>query len=383
VLLSAVEKASCSWAGLRPKPLYVQPDDSSCCVGTTSRRQSYRHFSTGRCTEPSLSVVIRIRTELQPQKSAQVIIAGNYGCQIQKFTMTWIKDDNRSWYQKFCMNVLKQGPVPSHVGIIMDGNRRYAKHLCVSTIEGHKKGFETLADTLRWCWEFGVTELTAYVFSIENFKRSKEEVDGLMALAKEKFEKLLNEHERLNEEGVCVQIIGDWTLVPDDLKPLFAKVMVLTRHNSRARLNVAFAYTSRNEITRGIRTIHEGIADNLLLPEDVSEDFLTDTFRMLPSKPLDLLVRTSGETRLSDFLLWQSSETVLCFTDVLWPEFTIWNLMAAVFYYQINIMSIKKLQLRDYKNTHTASQMSRQQDYLSLIAENFWKQMEIEAAVLG
>ncbi|CAG7723229.1 unnamed protein product [Allacma fusca] len=302
--------------------------------------------------------------------------------QIQE-TMAWVREDDRTWIQKLCMNVLKQGPIPKHIGFIMDGNRRYAQKSAVANIQGHVKGFEKLTETLRWCWDFGVTELTVYVFSIENFKRPKEEVDGLMKLAKEKFEKLLEENERLQEQGVCVQIIGDWSLVPPGLRPLMAKVMILTRHNSKAKLNVAFAYTSRNEITRGIRSIEKGLFDGDISLEDVSEDLLEGSFRILPSQPLDLLVRTSGETRLSDFLLWQSSETVLCFTKVLWPEFTIWHLMAAMFNYQVNYMSIKQLKLVSSLSDIDSKEDVRKNSFIADHADKIWLQLEKEAAVLS
>jgi len=110
---------------------------------------------------------------------------------------------------------------------------------------------------------------------------------------------------RLMEEGVCVQITGDWAWVPLELRPIMAKAMILTRHNRRAKLNVAFAYTGRNEITRGIQSLQQGVLDGNLEVDDLNEDLLSKSFHILPTLPLDLLVRTSGETRLSDFLLWQ------------------------------------------------------------------------------
>jgi ditrans,polycis-polyprenyl diphosphate synthase len=173
------------------------------------------------------------------------------------------------------------------------------------------------------------------------------------------------------KEGICIQIVGDWSLVPDDLRPIMAKTMTLTRYNTRAKLNVAFAYTckpnvllispdkqlimynyiitARNEITRGIKSIQRGLVDGDILEEDVNSKLLEESFYIIPSKPLDLLVRTSGETRLSDFLLWQSTETVLCFSNVLWPEFTYWHLLSVVFQFQIDTLNlVSKLMLYEY-----------------------------------
>lgn len=107
--------------------------------------------------------------------------------------MAWIKESSYSWLQKLCINVIKSGEVPKHVAFIMDGNRRFAKKANVKKIEGHVKGFDKLAETLQWCLELGIPEVTVYAFSIENFKRSPEEVETLMKLAKEKFYQLLNE----------------------------------------------------------------------------------------------------------------------------------------------------------------------------------------------
>jgi ditrans,polycis-polyprenyl diphosphate synthase len=296
--------------------------------------------------------------------------------------MSWIREDERTWIQKFCGNVLKQGPIPKHVGFIMDGNRRYAKKADVTKIEGHTRGFEKLAETLRWCRDMGITEVTVYAFSIENFKRSPEEVDALVNLAKEKFEKLLEEQEKLDEEGVCVQIIGDWSLVPEKLKPLMAKSMLLTKNNTKTKLNVAFAYTSRNEMTRGIQHLVDGIDNGDLNQEDLSEELLEDTFQLLPAQPLDLLVRTSGETRLSDFLLWQSSESVLCFTTVLWPEFTFWHLLGAIFNYQVNHMAIQKMKKSETRPTSVES-TARIDAFLDKLRTEQWDELRSEATKLG
>lgn len=122
--------------------------------------------------------------------------------------MSWFVDTPLTAFQRFCAKILKTGPVPFHVGFIMDGNRRYANKTQVKRKEGHNKGFEKLAECLQWCREFGIREVTVYAFSIENFKRSKEEVDTLMELAREKYKKLLEEKERLMEEGVRIRVIG-------------------------------------------------------------------------------------------------------------------------------------------------------------------------------
>jgi len=173
--------------------------------------------------------------------------------------------------------------------------------------------------------------VTVYAFSIENFKRSQEEVDTLMSLAREKFRRLLEEKERLTERGVCVRIVGRLSLLPQDLRALLAETMLATKDNKKARLNIAFAYTGRDEIATAASDIVQGVKDGLLSPDDITEQLMDEAMQL--SAP-DLLVRTSGELRLSDFMLWQVSDTCLYFTEVLWPEFKIWDLLSAIIYFQ-------------------------------------------------
>lgn len=248
--------------------------------------------------------------------------------------MSWLVDSSLTFFQKFWMNVLKCGPIPRHIAFIMDGNRRFATKTHVQKSEGHSKGFEKLAECLQWCLELGVKEVTVYAFSIENFKRSKEEVDTLMKLAREKFKVLFEEKEKLMKNDVCIRVIGNLDLLPDDIKKSIAKSMLLTKDNQKSILNVGFAYTSTDEICHSIKTIVEGVKSNHILIEDINEDVLSQCMYTNLSPNPDILIRTSGEVRLSDFLLWQCSNSQLYFAEVLWPEFNIWDLMACVFKYQ-------------------------------------------------
>lgn len=227
--------------------------------------------------------------------------------------MSWVRDSNLSWVQRFAIKVIKCGRIPRHVAFIMDGNRRYAKklHLKTST-EGHIHGFDKLAEALQWCLDIGIEEVTVYAFSIENFKRSKNEVDALLEMAREKFTKFMEEKDRLNERGICFRLIGNWSLLPPDLQKCAAEAMLLTKNNNKAVLNVAFAYTSRDEMTHSIKDIVEGIKCDKLLVDDLSDDLITQCMYSGQSRDLDLLVRTSGESRLSDFLLWQVTTSHNC-----------------------------------------------------------------------
>ncbi|KYN01879.1 PREDICTED: dehydrodolichyl diphosphate synthase complex subunit DHDDS [Cyphomyrmex costatus] len=248
--------------------------------------------------------------------------------------MSWIKEHSLNWFQSLALRIIKTGKVPKHVAFIMDGNRRYANKQNLEKREGHSKGFDKMAETLYWCMDLGIVEVTVYAFSIENFKRNKEEVDNLMDLARQKFKRLLEEKEKLMDMGVCIRVIGNLSIIPEDICKLIAEAMTVTKENNRAFLNLAFAYTSRDEITHAIKDIIQGVKDTDILPEDITEDLITDCLYTYKSPNPDLLIRTSGETRLSDFLMWQISNTCIYFTEVLWPEFSIWNFLSAIFYYQ-------------------------------------------------
>ncbi|CAH1798900.1 unnamed protein product [Owenia fusiformis] len=239
-----------------------------------------------------------------------------------------------TWYHRLCQRVLKAGPVPRHVAFIMDGNRRFAKKQHIERAEGHVKGFDKLAETLDWCLRLGITEVTVYAFSIENFKRSKEEVEGLMELAKQKFTRLLQERELIEKHDVCVRVIGDITMLPSDVQEVVAEAVYISRNNKKAILNVCLAYTSRDEICNAMRECAEGVELGIIKDSDITERVLENCFYTNKSRKLDMLVRTSGEVRLSDFMLWQSSYSVLSFVEVLWPEFSVWHMYAGVLHYQ-------------------------------------------------
>ncbi|XP_067675918.1 dehydrodolichyl diphosphate synthase complex subunit DHDDS-like [Haliotis asinina] len=281
--------------------------------------------------------------------------------------MSWFPErQNRSWLQRVCASVLKAGPVPKHVGIIMDGNRRFAVKNSMEKAEGHLKGFDKLAETLDWCLDLGICEVTVYAFSIENFKRSKEEVDCLMELARKKFARLLEEKELIEKHGVCIRVLGNLRLLPTDVQKTIAEAVELTKHNNRAILNVCFAYTARDDMCTAMREMVEGVSKGLLKHSDISEDLLGKCLYTSQSRHLDLLIRTSGEVRLSDFLLWESSYSCLAFVKVLWPEFSIWHLYGAVLHYQRSYQAIQNAKLN---SAIEQERILRESDYQSTMQQ--------------
>lgn len=256
--------------------------------------------------------------------------------------MIWLEKTPRSWLESFVIKVLQSGPIPQHVAFIMDGNRRYADKFNLNQMDGHSHGFQKLSESLDWCLDLGIKEVTVYAFSIENFKRSKEEVENLMQMIREKLKELMEEKEKLDKYGVCVRVLGDISLLPSDIQKTIADVVLYSRHNNSLFINVCLAYTSQEEMCRAAEEISDGVSNGLLKPEDISEE-LFDQCMYNSSEP-DIVVRTSGEVRLSDFLLWQSSYSLLSFVKVLWPEFSIWHLFASIWNYQHCLKYIKKSQ---------------------------------------
>jgi len=246
----------------------------------------------------------------------------------------WMKQYDLSWSEWLGVKVLRQGRVPRHVAVIMDGNRRFARQAGQEVISGHRAGFEKLAETLQWCREIGIREVTVYAFSIENFNRAEAEVSDLLNLARDKFVKLLEEADKLNEAGVRVRILGNLSYLPADLRETVTKVERVTEANTESLLNIALSYTAREEITQAVRELAVSLAEDRVREHEVTEARLERLLYTSDSPAVELLIRTSGETRLSDFMLWQASKSITYFSPVLWPEFSLWQLLLGVFFFQ-------------------------------------------------
>lgn len=208
--------------------------------------------------------------------------------------------------------------LPRHVAVIMDGNGRWASQRGLPRMAGHRQGAKTLKALLRCCQDLGIAALTVYAFSTENWRRPLEEVEFLMRL----FERLLRQElQKMQQAGVKIRFIGDWSPLPERLQQLMQEAMALTTHNRGVQFNVAVNYGGRQELVWATQTLAKLIARGELQPHQIDESLIASalTTRDLPEP--DLLIRTSGEQRLSNFLLWQLAYTELYFTDVLWPDF--------------------------------------------------------------
>ncbi|RAK97612.1 undecaprenyl diphosphate synthase family protein [Aspergillus ibericus CBS 121593] len=341
------------------------------------------------------------------------------------------------------VGAIRQGPVPQHVAFVMDGNRRFARTHGIETVEGHNLGFEALARILEVCYKSGVKVVTIYAFSIENFKRSKFEVDALMELARVQLSQMVQHGEILDRYGAKVRVLGRLDLLRPDVLAAVNRAMEVTSGNGNCILNICFPYTSRDEITTAVReTVAEysqplpssrpsttssrspfseshiaqniraqaqvgkgedvpsdtetasessaeggapkhdlpnGVYENgssfsssstlhlagqpdtpngkapvseptpgkespvFMSPETITRQTLSDHLFTYDNPPLDLLVRTSGVERLSDFMLWQCHEdTEIVFLDILWPDFDLWHFMPVLLGWQRRISKSKK-----------------------------------------
>ena len=221
--------------------------------------------------------------------------------------------------------------LPTHVAIIMDGNGRWATQQKLPRIAGHRQGAKTLKELLRCCKDWGIEILTAYAFSTENWRRPTEEVDFLMLL----FEKMLRrELGEMHREGVRINFIGDLTELPKSLQNGMQRSMLETSNNNDVQFNVAVNYGSRKEIISACRQVAELVEKGEIKPENIDEDLITTNLYTANTPAPDLLIRTSGEKRLSNFLLWQMAYTEMYFTDFLWPDFDREAFKEAILSYQ-------------------------------------------------
>ena len=220
-------------------------------------------------------------------------------------------------------------PVPRHIAVIMDGNGRWAKKRGLPRKAGHKVGAETFRTIATYCKDIGVQYFTVYAFSTENWKRPQDEVDALMNL----FRTYLREAaETMVARGVAVRVLGDLSVLPEDIRRQIDEVHVLadTLGENAATASLCINYGGRDEIKNAVRALAKQVQDGTLKPEDITEDSISQNLYTAHMPDPDLIIRPSGEIRTSNFLLWQSAYSEYYFTDVLWPDFSTQDMDAAI-----------------------------------------------------
>ena len=221
--------------------------------------------------------------------------------------------------------------IPKHVAIIMDGNGRWAKERFLPRLAGHREGINSVRDITRICGKIGVEYLTLYTFSKENWKRPPAEVSALMTLLLRTIKK---EVKGLHENNVKFNVIGDLEMLPTSTKNGLQEGVTLTSENTGLNLSLALNYGSRQEIIKAVQFLAREVRDGFLKPEEIDEELFSSNLYTKVIPDPDLMIRTSGESRLSNFLLWQSAYTEIYMTNVYWPDFREEELMKAIKNYQ-------------------------------------------------
>lgn len=225
----------------------------------------------------------------------------------------------------------KSQQMPRHIAIIMDGNGRWAKKKLMPRTVGHRAGMSSLKEVVKACDEWGIPVLTVFAFSTENWKRPHDEVSFLMRLLVEFLHKELME---LHENNVRINLLGDLEPLPVDCQGLISEAIILTRNNSGLIFNIALNYGSRLELVHAARRLAELAAQGKLAPEQIDEQAISDMLFTAGLPDPDLVIRTAGEMRISNFLLWQIAYAELWVTGCLWPDFNRGELIKAINAYQ-------------------------------------------------
>lgn len=226
--------------------------------------------------------------------------------------------------------IINVNNLPEHIAIIMDGNRRWAKKNNLNTAQGHKEGAENLKRISKFANKIGIKYLTVYAFSTENWKRSEEEVGAIMKLLKFYILDFFKSY----DENIKVNVIGRIGDLPKDLQKEIRSVEEKTKNNTGLVLNIAFNYGGRDEIVTAVKTITQKVLDGKLKIDDITENEVSNSLYTAGQPDPDLLIRTSGEERISNFLPWQISYSEFVFTDKYWPEYLNSDLLESIQIYQ-------------------------------------------------
>lgn len=229
------------------------------------------------------------------------------------------------------LDQIDKSRVPNHLAVIMDGNGRWAKIKGLFRTAGHEQGATAVKEIVEGCGKLGVKHLTLYAFSTENWNRPKLEVRTLMKLLVSSLKKEIS---TLQEHKIKLNAIGKIDLLPSKVHKELLEVMEKTKHNEKLILTLALSYGSREEISKTVKDLCFKVKNNIISPDDIDEQVINEHLYTRDLPDVDLLIRTSGEQRISNFLLWQIAYAELFFTDVLWPDFNKEHLFEAILNYQ-------------------------------------------------
>ncbi|MFM8659653.1 MAG: polyprenyl diphosphate synthase [Candidatus Nitrosotenuis sp.] len=226
---------------------------------------------------------------------------------------------------------MRRGTIPNHIAVILDGNRRWAKKALTINKDGHFRGADAVENFMDWCEELDIKIITLYVLSTENLERQDKELEYLYELIRARLEKLYVDP-RLHKQKMRVKAMGRVELLPESIKDVLKRLDELTKDYGTHYLNIAIAYGGQNEMVDAIRKIAVKVKDGTIDVKDINKDVIEANLYTahLPQQSPDLILRTSGEQRMSGFLLWQGAYSELIFMDILWPEFRKIDLLRAI-----------------------------------------------------
>ena len=227
--------------------------------------------------------------------------------------------------------IIDYSNIPSHVAIIMDGNGRWARKINKERFFGHNRGVNSVKESIDVSIELGIETLTLFAFSMENWKRPKNEINALMTLLSSSIE---NELKSMIENNIKLNVIGDLDLIPKKTRVKLLNAIIKTKNNDGLNLNLAVSYGAKQELIRAIKIISKKVKKNVISEENIDEETINEHLYTENSKNVDLLIRTGGEFRVSNFLLWQISYAELNFQKVLWPDFKKYHFLNAIIDYQ-------------------------------------------------
>ena len=227
--------------------------------------------------------------------------------------------------------IIDYSNIPNHVAIIMDGNGRWARKINKERFFGHNRGINSVKESIDVSIELGIETLTLFAFSMENWKRPKNEINALMTLLSSSIE---NELKSIIENNIKLNVIGDLDLVPKKTRDKLLNAIIKTKNNDGLNLNLAVSYGAKQELVRAIKIISHKVKKNIISEENIDEETINEHLYAENSKNVDLLIRTGGEFRVSNFLLWQISYAELNFQKVLWPDFKKYHFLNAIIDYQ-------------------------------------------------
>ncbi len=247
------------------------------------------------------------------------------------FNPRWFSSDNSSVDKKIQAELKSSCTLPLHIAVIMDGNGRWASSRGKTRIEGHAAGVDSVRDVVEACTELGIHVLTLFTFSTENWKRPKNEVSALMRLL---VKVIGRETRKLHENNIRLNVIGDMDALPDKVRATMMKTMELTKNNTKLILNIALSYSGQWDIVQACQAIAFDIKAGRVCPESVDEQLFSSYLSTASMPDPELLIRTSGEFRISNFMLWQSAYSEIYFTNTYWPDFRRSQLYDAILEFQ-------------------------------------------------